>query len=262
MDRNFLMSPKVDFAFKEIMRNELVRKGFLSAVLGIKDTDIKSTVLLNTNLPKIHDDEKQGILDVRLTMNNNTEIDIEIQLAYMKSWADRSTFYLSKMLVEQVGINKRYTNIKKCIGINILDFDYIKETNRFHTIYHISEDTEHIRYTDVLEWHIVELPKLPPINDGTNLYNWAKFINAQNEEEFQMLATQDIYLKTAYEQLEIISQDEQKRLEYTARQRALYDYNTLVEENFVRGREEERNSLIEKWRSKGYTEEQIQDLLN
>ena len=238
MDRNFLMSPKVDFAFKEIMRNELVRKGFLSAVLGIKDTDIKSTVLLNTNLPKIHDDEKQGILDVRLTMNNNTEIDIEIQLAYMKSWADRSTFYLSKMLVEQVGINKRYTNIKKCIGINILDFDYIKETNRFHTIYHISEDTEHIRYTDVLEWHIVELPKLPPINDGTNLYNWAKFINAQNEEEFQMLATQDIYLKTAYEQLEIISQDEQKRLEYTARQKALYDYNTLVEENFERGREQ------------------------
>ena len=166
------------------------------------------------------------------------------------------------MLVEQVGINKKYTNIKKCIGINILDFDYIRDTNRFHTIYHISEDTEHIRYTDILEWHIVEIPKLPPINDGTNLYNWVKFINAQNKEEFQMLATQDIYLKTAYEQLEIISQDEQKRLEYTARQRALYDYNTLVEENFVRGREEERNSLIEKWRSKGYTEEQIQDLLN
>ena len=91
MNDNFIMSPKVDFAFKEIMRDETVRKGFLSAVLGIKDTKIKSTVMLNTNLPKIHDDEKQGILDVRLTMNDNTEIDIEIQLAYMKSWADRST---------------------------------------------------------------------------------------------------------------------------------------------------------------------------
>ena len=47
---NFIMSPKVDFAFKELMRDETVRKGFLSAVLGIKDTDIKKTVLLNTNL--------------------------------------------------------------------------------------------------------------------------------------------------------------------------------------------------------------------
>ena len=113
MNDNFIMSPKVDFAFKEIMRNETVRIGFLSAVLGIKVTKIKSTVMLNTNLPKIHDDEKQGILDVRLTMNDNTEIDIEIQLAYMKSWADRSTFYLSKMLVEQIGINKNVSSMKK-----------------------------------------------------------------------------------------------------------------------------------------------------
>ena len=44
--KDFIMSPKVDFAFKEIMRNEIVRKGFLSAVLGIKDTEIKETVLL------------------------------------------------------------------------------------------------------------------------------------------------------------------------------------------------------------------------
>lgn len=233
--KDFIMSPKVDFAFKEIMRNEIVRKGFLSAVLGIKDTEIKETVLLNTNLSKIHDDEKQGILDVRLTLNNNTEIDIEIQVTYMKSWADRSTFYLSKMLVEQVGINKKYTNIKKCIGINILDFEYIQGTDKFHTTYHISEDTEHIKYTDVLEWHIVELPKLPPMTDGSQLYNWAKFINSKSEEEMKMLATQDMYIKQAYEELEVISQDEQKRLEYTARQKALYDYNTMMEENFDNG---------------------------
>ena len=243
---NFIMSPKVDFAFKELMRDETVRKGFLSAVLGIKDTDIKKTVLLNTNLPKIHEDEKQGILDVRLTMNNNTEIDIEIQLAYMKAWADRSTFYVSKMLVEQVGINKKYSNIKKCIGINILDFDYIKDTQRFHTVYHLREDTEHIKYTDVMEIHIVELPKLPQNNDGTDLYSWIKFIKSNDKEEFEMLAKQSQYLQKAYETLEEISADQQKRLEYTARQKALYDYNTLMEENYERGIEEGVAKGIEK----------------
>ena len=96
MNDNFIMSPKVDFAFKEIMRDETVRKGFLSAVLGIKDTKIKSTVLFNTNLPRIHGDEKQGILDIRLTMNDNTEIDIEMQVCSMKTWAERSVFYVSK----------------------------------------------------------------------------------------------------------------------------------------------------------------------
>ena len=270
---NFIMSPKVDFAFKELMRDETVRKGFLSAVLGIKDTDIKKTVLLNTNLPKIHEDEKQGILDVRLTMNNNTEIDIEIQLAYMKAWADRSTFYVSKMLVEQVGINKKYSNIKKCIGINILDFDYIKDTQRFHTVYHISEDTEHIKYTDILEIHIVELPKLPTNDDGTDLYDWIKFIKAENKGEFEMLAKQSQYLQKAYETLEEISADQQKRLEYTARQKALYDYNTLMEENYERGVEEgieqgiqqgksERDAeLIERMKSKGMSDEEIGQIL-
>ena len=270
---DFIMSPKVDFAFKELMRDETVRKGFLSAVLGIKDTDIKKTVLLNTNLPKIHEDEKQGILDVRLTMNNNTEIDIEIQLAYMKAWADRSTFYVSKMLVEQVGINKKYSNIKKCIGINILDFDYIKDTQRFHTVYHISEDTEHIKYTDILEIHIVELPKLPTNDDGTDLYDWIKFIKAENKGEFEMLAQQSQYLQRAYETLEEISADQQKRLEYTARQKALYDYNTLMEENYERGVEEgieqgiqqgksERDAeLIERMKSKGMSDEEIGQIL-
>ena len=270
---NFIMSPNVDFAFKELMRDETVRKGFLSAVLGIKDTDIKKTVLLNTNLPKIHEDEKQGILDVRLTMNNNTEIDIEIQVAYMKAWADRSTFYVSKMLVEQVGINKKYSNIKKCIGINILDFDYIKDTQRFHTVYHISEDTEHIKYTDILEIHIVELPKLPTNDDGTDLYDWIKFIKAENKGEFEMLAKQSKYLQKAYETLEEISADQQKRLEYTARQKALYDYNTLMEENYERGVEEgieqgiqqgksERDAeLIERMKSKGMSDEEIGQIL-
>ena len=47
---DFIMSPKVDFAFKEIMFNEKVRKGFLSAVLEIPVSKIKKTVLKNTNL--------------------------------------------------------------------------------------------------------------------------------------------------------------------------------------------------------------------
>lgn len=33
---DFLMKPKIDFAFKEIMMNEKVRVGFLSAVLKLK----------------------------------------------------------------------------------------------------------------------------------------------------------------------------------------------------------------------------------
>lgn len=40
---NFLMKPKIDFAFKEIMNDEKARTGFLAAVLHLDPADIKST---------------------------------------------------------------------------------------------------------------------------------------------------------------------------------------------------------------------------
>ncbi len=296
---DFFMKPKVDFAFKEIMMDDDALKGFLSAVLNINPTHIQKIIRKNTNMQKVHDDEKQAILDVRIVIGQGEppkkqpeseeeqtereksfvfqEIDIEIQLAFMAAWADRSVFYVAKMFTEQGEINKKYSNFKKCIGINILNFNYIKQTERFHTIWHIREDSEPLQYTDKLEWHLVELPKLPPIADGTDLYKWAMFINAESKEEIEMvtkIAQGNQYLESALKRLEVISQDEQKRLDYTARQKALYDYNTYMEENYDRGyddgrtkgknegKQEKESELIAKWRAKGMTDEEIDALLN
>ena len=40
-----------------------------------------------------------AILDVRILMNNDTEIDTEIQLSELKVWADRALFYLVSSLI-------------------------------------------------------------------------------------------------------------------------------------------------------------------
>ena len=258
MNDDFIMLPKVDFAFKELMMNEKVRIGFLSAVLNINVTDIRSAQMKNTNLTKAHQDEKQGILDVRLVMNDDTEINIEMQVMSMSTWTDRSVFYVSKMVAEQVGIDKKYTNVRKCIGISIVDFNCIKQTNNYHTIYHIREDSDPtIIFSDKMEWHMVELPKLPPITDGTSIYNWTKFFKTEKREDFEELAENDEYLQEAYQQLEIISQDEQKRMEYDSRIKLSYDANTLKDE----GRQEGISAAIAGMRKAGYSEEQIQEII-
>ena len=105
---DFLMKPKIDFAFKEIMANETARTGFLAAVLSLDPESIKETVILNTFLRREHEDDKQGILDVRLRMNDEAEIDIEIQLSELNIWADRSLFYLAKMFTEQIKPGESY----------------------------------------------------------------------------------------------------------------------------------------------------------
>ena len=234
---DFLMKPKVDFAFKEIMMNPNARVGFLSAILKLNPNDVKETQILNTNLRKLHEDDKQGILDVRILLNNLVEIDIEIQLAELKVWADRSLFYLAKMYVEQIEAGDTYKVFKRCVSISLLNFTLFHDTKEFYSCFHLREDIRNTIYTDKMEFHVVELPKLPKElqEDSSDILLWAKFINAEKKEEFDMLAAKSPYIQSAYEQLQLISQDKSKRLEYEAREKAIRDYNQLMYEAEERG---------------------------
>lgn len=94
--------------------------------------------------------------------------------------------------------------------------------------------------TKLMEFHVIKLPKLPKElkENCNNLELWAKFINAEEKEELEMIAKQNVYIQSAYDKLEIISQDKQKRLEYEARQKALLDHNQFLHEATQRGIEE------------------------
>lgn len=242
------MKPKIDFAFKEIMTDVKARTGFLSAVLHLNPEDIRETRILNSYLRKVHEDDKQGILDVRILMNDDTEIDTEIQLSELKVWADRSLFYVAKMYTEQIEQGQKYDVLKKCVNISILDFILFKEEPDFYSCFHIREDTRDFLYTDKMEFHVIELPKLPAElkEDCTELELWAKFINAEQKEEFDMLAEKSPYIDSAYKQLQVISQDKQMRLEYEAREKAIRDYNQGIHEAEQRGKERvnKLNSLL------------------
>lgn len=115
----FLMKPKIDFAFKEIMTDEKARIGFLSAILKLNPNNIKETFLLKTELQKVHEDNKLGILDVKVLLNNDTEIDIEVQLSKLDVWTDRALFYLSKMYTEQIEQGQKYDVFKVTIQKNV-----------------------------------------------------------------------------------------------------------------------------------------------
>ncbi len=274
---HFLMKPKIDFAFKEIMQDEKARIGFLSAILKLNPTDIKKTIILNTNLRKIHKEEKQGILDVRILMNDDTEIDIEIQLAELKVWGDRSLFYMSKMYTDQIEAGQDYTKFKKCVSISILNFNLFPDTlksrtisseknkicdDEFYSCFHIREDNHHFLYTDKMEFHVIELPKLPKElkENSTDILLWAKFINAEREEEFKMLASKNTYIDSAYERLQVISQDKQKQMEYDARQKAILDHNQMVLEATEKGLKQGIEIVAKKLIAAGYPTDTIAQL--
>lgn len=84
---------KFDYCFKCLFLNEKVRKYFISDALDIPLQEIRTVRLANTFLWKQYKKQKQGILDVVVELNNESRIDIELQIEMVKYWDKRSLFY-------------------------------------------------------------------------------------------------------------------------------------------------------------------------
>lgn len=169
---DFIMLPTVDFCFKELMQNENVRKGIIAAILNRRPDEIVNTELLPTILRKDSEDDKYGILDVRVQLDNEVQIDFEM--------------------------------------------------------------------------HILELPKLPPEQKSeTDLMQWMRFLNGKRREDFEKMAKKNSCFDEAYKELDKLSADEKKRLEYEARQKAIRDRDILIKTGENRGRKEIILSMIE-----------------
>ena len=73
-----IVSPKYDFSFKQLMQNEEVRKYFISDVLGIPAAEIRSVRLASPFLWKRYSGQKQGILDVRVELNDDRMVNMAL----------------------------------------------------------------------------------------------------------------------------------------------------------------------------------------
>lgn len=247
---NFLMSPKVDYCFKELLAYSEIRKGFIAAILNKDPEEIAETTLMPTILSKDTEDGKYGILDVRVRMKNGSQMDLEMQVAPFEFWNNRVIFYLSKMYAEQVKEGDKYKNLKPCIQVSILNFNLFHEDRtRFREIAFCDLTTKQ-KYTDLLEIYVLELKKLPPEQKEEPLIiKWMRFLAAESREDFEKMAGEDNYINEAYEVLQKLSADERKRLEYEARQKAIRDYDSQMSssrEEGIRIGEDRLNHLYEK----------------
>ena len=241
---DFIMLPTVDFCFKELMQNENVRKGIIAAILNKRPDEIVNTELLPTILRKDSEDDKYGILDVRVQLDNEVQIDFEMQVVYYDFWANRTTYYLSKMYTEQIREGDSYDRLQKCIQVSILAHVLFQEDDECYRRISFCDVKTGKEYTDLMEMHILELPKLPPEQKSeTDLMQWMRFLNGKRREDFEKMAKKNSCFEEAYKELDKLSADEKKRLE--ARQKAIRDRDILIKTGENRGRKEIILSMIE-----------------
>ncbi len=233
---NFIMRPTVDVCFAGLMDNPIVRKGFCAAILRVPPDTIGDTELLPTHLPREHANDKLGILDVLVHLDNGTRINLEMQVKYFEFWDERALFYLCKIFFEQLSNGDSYDKLQRCIHVSILNFVRFPDDKRCYRRIFLRDGKKGSIYTDKLELQILELKKLPKkIQSGEDIVNWMNFLNAKSRKEFEHMAGTSIYLDEAYKTLKKLSADDIKRIEYEEREKALKDYNTQISSAERRG---------------------------
>ena len=257
-----------DYVFKKIFakpENNIELKELLEAILNI---DIKKVEVKNQEIYKNYEDEKLGILDIRAHINDDTIVDIEMQVANVYTIINRNISYSSRIITEQLQVGDSYKYLKKLISINILGENLLKR-NSYHSIAHMKfERTEKEKYvdmgfkeeqeelTDKIEVHYIELKKFLKKNPGISnkLEQWLWLILGE-EEKVKMASKQNKKIEKVVKDLDEMSADENERLEAYKRKLAVWDYNVSIAEATERGKSEG----IEEGKIEGIKEGKIEE---
>ena len=250
-----------DYMFRSLLQcNSSVLKGLVCALLHLNARDIHSADILNSiELGKAIND-KTFILDIKVLFNDNTIVQLEMQVINQYNWTDRSLSYLCRSF-DQLTRGKAYQTVKPVIQIGILDFTLFPESPEFYATYQLLNVKKYTIYSDKLRLSVLDLTQMELATEEDRLYqidDWAAFFKTTTWEDIKMLAEKNSYIAEAAATLYELSQDEKIRLQCEAREdyyrhQASIQYEMdrrdaiLKEQN---AKIEERNVKIEEQNSK------------
>lgn len=262
-----------DIVFKRVFSqegNEHILKALLEAILDIK---IRKVIVKNPELTRNLIDSKAGILDLKVEIDENTICDVEMQVKDEKNIDIRSTYYMAKILSDEIKKGEEYIKIKKTIVINLLNFNFYKR-NSYHSIAHMKfEETKPEEYINMgyskedeiatkdLEMHFIEIPKFIKKHPGvkTNLEQWLWLI-AGGKEQIEMAKKQNKEIKEVMDILEGLSMDSKEWEMYESRRLAILDYNTGMHQAKIDGIKEEKKKTAKKLLKLGMKIEEIEKI--
>lgn len=240
-----------DYVFKRIFgqeENKQALKDFLESIL---EEEILKIEIKNPEIPKNFYDSKYGVLDLKVTLNDKSIVDVEMQMKNEHNIEQRDTFYLASNYVNELKEGEPYTNCKKSIVINILNFMYYNR-NEYHSvarmIFEEAKEEEKVemgykeedRYmTKYLEVHIIELPKFKIKNPKmhTKLEEWL-WLFIGSDEKVSEASKKNKEIEKIKKKLASMSLSPEERNNYEYRLRAIRDEADAIEYKTKQAKEE------------------------
>ena len=175
--------------------------------------------ILNPLIPGERLQEKQCILDIRLSINHGEQIGIEMQVSRIEGWTERSLYYLCRSFTS-LNRGDYYETANPTVHIGILDFNLSADEPYFFSQYRFLNTSTFQPYDDKLSIYVIELNKL---KNGCNeeykeIYHWAQLFKAQTWEELDMIEKNHPECGEFVAVLKELNEDEMMQLECEARE--------------------------------------------
>lgn len=223
------ITPRVDIVFKKIFGVEENKDLLISLINSIvsEEDQVSEITLLNPYNPKNFRTDKLSILDIKAKGVDGKRFNIEIQISDEADYNKRALYYWAKLYTEQLKTADDYANLSKAIGIHILNFTSIPESDQYHNVFHIVEKKNGLKYFKDLELHTIELKKFADSVTNevadliarikTSLDIWVAFLTKYSlldKNNLPESLEENTGLKKALNVLEVMNFNEVEREEY------------------------------------------------
>jgi len=227
-----VLPPTNDWIFKLLFgdeRNKSVLIDMLKSFVDLPDEEYELT-FMDTHVKREFREDKLGILDVKVRTKTGKVINIEIQVEPQDYIAKRLSFYKSKMIVEQIGKKESYERIQRVICVCITSKPLFLGAREYLNRFRFCNLENGLCFDEIPEEiYTLELSKVPVADDGTDGWEWMRFLLARTKEEIEMLTTANPEIRKAADALYRLSEDPDVRAQYDMWEKAERDHISRID---------------------------------
>lgn len=210
-----------DYMFRALLQSSKgTLKGIVCAAAGLNPQQIKSVKIMNPIELGKSIEAKDFILDVRVLLNDDTVINLEMQVFNLGNWPERSLGYLCRSF-DNLGRGQDYIETKTVIQVCFLDFTLFPEAPEFFSTYMFKNVKNNVIFSDKLKLFVVDLTRIDMATEedkACGIDRWARLFKATTWEEIKMLSSTDSSLAEAAETAYQLSAEEMIRMQCEARE--------------------------------------------
>ena len=209
-----------DYMFRAILqKDKQVLKALIAALLHLKKESIHDVAITNPIELGAAISDKDFILDIRVNLNNEQLIDLEMQMSNEYNWSERSISYAARSF-DQLNSGEEYKEVLPVHSIGFLNFTLFEDQPEFFATYELrNKKTGHL-YSSKFSIHVLDLTRTDLATAEDQNYEidrWAKLFKAKTWEELRMIAKNNPDLLQASNDLYTVNADEIIRQQARAR---------------------------------------------